>query len=70
MTPKEKAIDLVENHKMQCRECGGKETAKIHALITVDEIIDQFNYIVFIDDRYRETNLIYWQEVKKEIENL
>jgi hypothetical protein len=40
MTPKEKAIELIEKHKMQCRECGENETAKIHSLIAVDEVLE------------------------------
>jgi hypothetical protein len=46
------------------------ELAKRSALIAVDEILEQFNYIVFIEDAYRETNIEYWHEVKHEINQL
>jgi len=76
MTPKEKAKELfdkfyqIEDSKL-CKDAWiDSYLAKKCALVAVDLIIEQFNYIVFIDDRYRETNLIYWQEVEKEIENL
>jgi hypothetical protein len=80
MTSKEKAKELVckmygceintDLNDIYILNGEGYFLAKDCALIAVDLIIEQFNYIVFIDDRYRETNLIYWQEVEKEIENL
>jgi hypothetical protein len=82
MTPKEKAIDLVDkfnqytvkasthypNGKMV--EC--KDDAKQCALIAVDEIIEQCEFDVIHDvlnQRYMG-KLNYWDEVKQEIENL
>jgi hypothetical protein len=70
MTPKEKAKDLIEKHKMQCRECGGNETAKIHSLIAVDEIL---SLMIKFHNRHIEDNsneIIFWEEVKREINNL
>jgi hypothetical protein len=46
------------------------ELAKRCALIGVDEILEQFYSIVFIEDAYRETNVEYWKEVKHEIKQL
>ena len=60
MTSKEKAEELIEKHKMQCRECGGNETAKIHSLITVDEILEITGGHI---------NQFY-QQVKNELTNL
>lgn len=62
MTSKEKAKELIEKHKMQCRECGGNETAKIHSLITVDEIISTFA-IMGLGSKF-------YEDVKTEIEKL
>lgn len=73
MTPKEKAKELFEKcmqpidglHKYpMCND-----TAKQCALIAVDEIIDvlvdlSFGEFTFIND------VVYWQEVKQEIEKL
>jgi hypothetical protein len=59
MTPKEKAQELVDNFKFNCREC---DNAKISALITVDEIRDNLPLITDIQN--------YWQQVKQEIQNL
>jgi len=64
MTAKEKAKDLIANHKMQCRECGGNETAKIHSLIAVDEII---SIVEWYDRRHISNQLIFWIDVKKEL---
>jgi len=71
MNPKEKAEQLIEKHKMQCRECGGNETAKIHSLITVTEIINSnphSNLFNFYSDIH--STMQYWIEVKDEIEKL
>jgi hypothetical protein len=64
MTPKEKAIELVNKYWdlnlgwLKCCQC---------ALIAVDEILDA---IVIINEYDFEPLNQYWQEVKKEIENL
>jgi hypothetical protein len=57
MTPKEKAIELVEDMH-DAPEIGYNEHAKQCALIAVDEILKL------------RVNIPYWQEVKKEIELL
>lgn len=68
MTPKEKAIDLVDRfneHTVQAithypngKMVENKDEAKQCALIAVDEILKL------------RVNISYWQEVKKEIEKL
>jgi hypothetical protein len=63
MTPKEKAIELVDKYWQLNYDWDGttKEGwAKDGALIAVDEIIDSHN----------NDNKWYWNEVKQEIEKL
>ena len=64
MTPKEKAIELVDKYIKDV--CLFKHAAKQSALIAVDEMIknDKENYGIngFVFE--------YWQEVKQEIEKL
>jgi hypothetical protein len=57
MTPKEKALDLVED-MFNCPETGYNEHKIECALIAVDEILKL------------RVNIPYWQEVKQEIEKL
>jgi hypothetical protein len=59
MTPKEKAIDLVEDMH-DAPEMGYNEHAKQCALIAVDELIKSVS----------DVNSWYWEEVKEEIEKL
>jgi hypothetical protein len=69
MEAKEKAEQLV-NKMFNWIEGGSAieyEIAKECALIAVDEILDS---IVIIDLTAAENQFTYWQEVKKEIENL
>lgn len=61
MTPKEKAIELVEDMH-DAPETGYNEHAKVCALIAVDEVLSVI--WVYLDD------VDYWDEVKKEIEKL
>jgi hypothetical protein len=61
MTPKEKAIDLVEDMH-DAPEMGYNEHAKQCALIAVDEILNI--WLEFAGDR------LFWEEVKQEIEAL
>lgn len=67
MTPKEKAKELVDKMYLlsplqKIKFYSNSNMAKGCALIAVDEIIKTF---IDIDPK-----LIYWQEVKQEIENL
>ena len=63
MTPKLKAIELVDKMTMEI----GKFNAKQCALTAVDEILDA---IVIINEYDFEPLNEYWQEVKQEIEKL
>lgn len=62
MTPKEKAIELVDKY---IQTNGNSFFAKQCALIAVDEIINNDGFTKF-DDYLTK----YWQEVKQEIEKL
>jgi hypothetical protein len=71
MTPKEKAIDLVEDMH-NAPEMGYNEHAKQCALIAVDEMLNYFSKETFMM-AYPEiaiSEVEYWQEVKTEIELL
>jgi hypothetical protein len=74
MTPKEKAKELIEKYQKLDIEIGGQYdgylTMKIHdakqcALIAVDEIL---KVVSFYNDSQAE--VIYFKEVKQEIEKL
>jgi len=58
MTPKEKAVELVDKLSKQC------------ALIAVDEIINNNSKIPGLLTQDTMRNTWYWQEVKQEIETL
>jgi hypothetical protein len=70
MTPKEKAIELLEKIKpMAGGYWGGsinKQYAKLLALIAIDEIIHYLEIVLGVDKEDFE----YWQEVKTEIKKL
>jgi hypothetical protein len=74
MTPKEKAdklcIDfLMKPNTADIRFGMDKQLAKQCALIAVEEILSDYkNYLMHENTEYK--GLKYWQEVKKEIENL
>jgi len=82
MTPEEKAKELFDKfsrHIMHFDELEGwkehidSSEAKKFALVAVDEIIYAHNKIqnfLFNEIGYLITRPEYWQEVKKEIENL
>jgi hypothetical protein len=68
MTPKEKAIELIDKFKLKHKFFTNsfiKTTAKQCALIAVDEIMN-----VIIGSYDYELEKIYWQDVKNEIEKL
>ena len=71
MTPKEKAIELVDKMTMEI----GRFNSKQCALIAVDEIISSSPSLPILGDggTYGEDIELsnkYWKEVKQEIENL
>jgi len=85
MTLKEKAEELVGKYKNLSNKCNCKEyycncfyvaedKTKECALIAVDELISQMLCLMklFNEDRseFEADEINYWNEVKKEIENL
>jgi len=81
MTPKNKAIELVESMAFSCRECDYEAKAKQCALILADYVIQgiyqiDHKHTAVYDNKgtfynYKECQeLKYWQEVKKELELL
>jgi hypothetical protein len=76
MTPKEKAEELVDKFRIISYgkySIPTKNKAKKCALIAVDEIIIQWEYIdTYLSDLGGELNpnLKYWYNVKQEIEKL
>jgi hypothetical protein len=76
MTPKEKAIELIDKFKLKQNFFTNsfiKTTAKECALIAVDEIINSsplepahpYDYVIA-----EQEAMEFWQKVKQEIENL
>ena len=61
MTPKEKAVQLIDLFTFNCKEC---DNAKISALLVANEVI---NTIMSV---YQPLTKEFWFEVKKEIEKL
>lgn len=68
MTPKEKAIELVESMAFNCRECDYEFKAKQCALIAVEEILTWFKAHSYSNKNYDA--FVFYSEVKQEIENL
>jgi hypothetical protein len=67
MTPKEKALELVT--KYYGHFTAHISIAKKCSLIAVDEILSDYkNYLLHENTEYK--GLMYWQEVKNEIEKL
>jgi len=75
MTPKEKAIDLVEDMH-DAPEMGYNEHAKQCALIAVDELIKYHDDLMDVFRYELPSNIVavipykYWEEVKQEIAKL
>ena len=55
MTPKEKAIKLIDSMTFSCKEC---DNAKLAALIAVDEMIAELAYIRNYDEEIDEKMII------------
>jgi hypothetical protein len=62
MTPKEKAVELIDLFTFNCKEC---DNAKISALVAIDEILFALSF-------HSDTELgeAYWKQVKQEIEKI
>jgi hypothetical protein len=69
MTPKEKAEELLDKMKFNCRECDNDFKAKQCSLIAVNEILLIQQGYAGNRDEFK-TYLDYWQQVKQEIEKL
>ncbi len=76
MTPKEKALELVNRYYNKIEHTISndyakvtKEITKVCALIAVEEILD-LKHIVTLRRNMHEMELEYWMEVKQEIEAL
>jgi hypothetical protein len=73
MTPQEKADELFRK-MYQVRSVAAsditKHFAKQSALIAVDEIINQFDVHPSVQTHFKYDKLMYWEEVKQEIEKL
>jgi len=66
MSPEEKAKDLFEIYLL---ETGNETFAKNCALVAVDEILSDYkNYLLHENTDYK--GLMYWKEVKQELEKL
>jgi len=67
MTPKEKAIELVDKMEKDFQYFASREIAKQHALIAIDEFLNIENIKPYI---LHKEIIKFYQEVKKEIEKL
>ena len=73
MTPKEKAKELVDKMEKDFQYFASREIAKQHALIAVDEVINNdvgYNAYDGVTDSDIWIDKEYWQEVKQEIHKL
>lgn len=74
LTPKEKAIELIDKYKPLCGGYWGgkinKEFAKQSAIIAVNEIIAAIPTQPSINETERIYAIMYWINVKQEIEKL
>jgi hypothetical protein len=74
MTPKEKAEELIMKFKSGESQDGYNDVRDIHAaircaLIAVDEILSDYkNYLLHANTEYK--GLMYWKEVKQELEKI
>ena len=72
MTPKDKAQELVDKFRNEITSFLGDNMKKINAkkcaLVAVDELIKIHYLLTNTNDT--SPSIIYWKEVKQEIENL
>jgi hypothetical protein len=69
MTPKEKAEELIDIFTFNCRECDYEDNANQCALIAVEEILKAIPDASDDNSPYN-SELLWWKEVRHEIENL
>ena len=75
MTPKEKALELIKKYSfVEIAHYTSIHEVKECALIAVDEIIDSNPYKLSLEGKFLTEHITYdinyWEEVKKEIENI
>jgi hypothetical protein len=70
MTPKEKAIELVEQFASVLMHDEVYEDSIKCALIAIDEIIKYTKEMIMIYDLSFDVSDLYWIQVKQEIEKL
>ena len=75
MTPKEKAKDLVSKFIHLTKQITGANgtiyNSKQCALIAVDEILEEISEVLMVTaSSYVVEHIVFWQEVKQEIEKL
>jgi hypothetical protein len=63
MTPKEKAIELVNKMEKDFQYFASREISKQHALIAVDEVLDNL-------EDHTGKDIKFYNQVKQEIEKL
>jgi hypothetical protein len=69
MTPKEKAIELVNKMEKDFQYFASREIAIQHALIAVDMVIECCRQYDELNETF-VTQINHWQEVKQEIQKL
>jgi len=70
MTPKEKAVHLINKYNLVVLDTalgGSNRRVKQCAIIAVDEIV---NSVVVTNLSVAENQFLYWEQVKKEINKL
>jgi hypothetical protein len=75
MTPKEKALELIKKYSfVEIAHYTSIYEVKECALIAVDEIINSNPYKLSLEGKFLTEHITYdinfWEEVKKEIENI
>ncbi len=77
MTPKEKAEELINKFKnyaytnvFSYREESNLHNSKQCALIAANEMLEELDHLAFDDFDYGTSKMMYWVEVKREIEKI
>jgi hypothetical protein len=75
MTPKEKAKKLVDKYSTYVVMWSGgieveTQNVKQCALIAVNEMLEELDHLAFDDHDYGTSKMMYWMEVKNEINKL
>ena len=75
MTPQDTANKIISKYFIMLRhdkliEDVNLHTAKKCALVAVDEMLEELDHLAFDDHDYGTSKMMYWQEVKQEINKL